>query len=242
MDSKNIQIPDQIPMLPVRDIVIFPYMIIPLFIGRESSIRAVENSLAKNRLIFLSSQMDLVEENPSHKSIYKTGTLAMIVRMRKLADGRVKILIQGISKARITHYYQTQSFFKVRVEKIDEPGPSKSQTKLKTESLIRSAKEQLEKVIALGKILSPDILLVVDDIHEPGRVADLIASNLGLKVEDAQSILEVEDPLERLKQVVEILASELKALQMQADIRSTTKDEMSKTQREYFLRGADKGY
>ncbi len=234
MDTKNIQIPDQIPMLPVRDIVIFPYMIIPLFIGRESSIRAVENSLAKNRLIFLSSQMDLNEENPSSKGIYKTGTIAMIVRMRKLADGRVKILIQGLTKARLTHYHQTQPFFKVRVEKIDEI--TNSQTPPEVEKLIRSVKEQLEKVISLGKILSPDILLVVDDIHDPGRVADLIASNLGLKVEDAQSILEVEDPLEKLKQVHKILSSELELLQMQVDIRSTVKDEMSKTQREHFLR------
>ena len=240
MDTKNIQIPDQIPMLPVRDIVIFPYMIIPLFIGRESSIRAVENSLAKNRLIFLSSQMDLNEENPSSKGIYKTGTIAMIVRMRKLADGRVKILIQGLTKARLTHYHQTQPFFKVRVEKIDEI--TNSQTPPEVEKLIRSVKEQLEKVISLGKILSPDILLVVDDIHDPGRVADLIASNLGLKVEDAQSILEVEDPLEKLKQVHKILSSELELLQMQVDIRSTVKDEMSKTPTGTFFKGTDKSH
>ncbi len=235
MDNKNIQIPNQIPMLPVRDIVIFPYMIIPLFIGRESSIRAVENSLAKDRLIFLSSQMDLNEENPSNRSIYKTGTVAMIVRMRKLADGRVKILIQGITKARILRYHQNHPFFKVHVEKIEET-PQSGQTNLKAGDIIRSAKERLEKVIALGKILSPDILLVLDDINEPGRVADLIASNLCLKVEDAQSILELEDPLERLKQVNRILASEMEALKMQADIHATTKDEMSKNQREYFLR------
>ena len=236
MDEKSLQIPDQIPMLPVRDIVIYPYMIIPLFVGRESSIQAVEDSLAKNRLIFLASQKDLSEENPSEESIYKVGTVAMIIRMRKLADGRVKILIQGMAKARITEFHQNLPFFNVSVDKIEEHFEDNEENKLKAEALIRTSKEQLEKVIALGKVLSPDILLVLDDINEPGRVADLIASNLGLKVEDAQSILEVEDHLERLRKVNEILIAEVDVLQMQAKIRTTAKDEMSKSQREYFLR------
>lgn len=236
MDDKSLQIPDQIPMLPVRDIVIFPYMIIPLFVGRESSIQAVEDSLAKNRLIFLSSQMDLTEEVPTEESVYKTGTIAMIMRMRKLADGRVKILIQGMTKARITQFHQSNPFFNVSVEKIVESYEANETTNLKSEALIRTAKEQLEKVIALGKILSPDILLVLDDINEPGRVADLIASNLGLKVDDAQKILETADHLDRLKQVNQLLTAEVEVLQMQAKIRTTAKDEMSKSQREYFLR------
>ena len=236
MDEKSLQIPEQIPMLPVRDIVIFPYMIIPLFVGRESSIQAVEDSLAKNRLIFLASQMDLTEESPTEQSVYKVGTVAMIIRMRKLADGRVKILIQGMAKAKITDFHQSQPFFNVSVEKIEETFESNEETKLKADALIRTSKDQLEKVIALGKILSPDILLVLDDITEPGRVADLIASNLGLKVEDAQKILEKSDHLERLKLVNEILIAEVEVLQMQAKIRTTAKDEMSKSQREYFLR------
>jgi ATP-dependent Lon protease len=236
MDDKSLQIPDQIPMLPVRDIVIFPYMIIPLFVGRESSIQAVEDSLAKNRLIFLASQMDLAEEAPTEKTIYKTGTVAMIMRMRKLADGRVKILIQGMAKAQITKFHSTLPFFNVAVEKIEDSYVATEESTLRAEALIRTAKEQLEKVIALGKVLSPDILLVLDDINEPGRVADLIASNLGLKVEDAQTILELEDHLDRLSQVNEILIAEVEVLQMQAKIRTTAKDEMSKSQREYFLR------
>lgn len=236
MDDKSLQIPDQIPMLPVRDIVIFPYMIIPLFVGRESSIQAVEDSLAKNRLIFLASQMDLTEEVPTQDTVYKTGTVAMIMRMRKLADGRVKILIQGMAKAQITKFHSNQPFFSVSVERIQDNYNPTEENKVAAEALIRTAKEQLEKVIALGKVLSPDILLVLDDIHEPGRVADLIASNLGLKVEDAQTILETDDHLERLKQVNEILAAEMEVLQMQAKIRTTAKDEMSKSQREYFLR------
>lgn len=234
-DDKTIDIPESLPMLPVRDIVVFPYMILPLYVGRESSIRAVEDALAKNRLIFLASQKEITEENPSSDSIYRTGTIAMIMRMRKLSDGRVKILIQGVSKGIITDFSQTEPHFDVKVQKIDENAVT-TPPQVEFEAMIRNAKEQLEKIIALGKMLSPDILLVLDDVTEPGRLADLIASNLGLKVSDAQKVLETSEPKKRLELVNEILANELEVLQMQARIRSTAKDEMSKSQREYFLR------
>ncbi len=227
-------LPESLPMLPVRDIVVFPYMILPLYVGRESSIRAVEESLAKNRLIFLASQKEINEENPSEETIFKTGTLAMIMRMRKLSDGRVKVLIQGISKGKILSYVKSAPHFEVKVEKI--PDPQAPGSPIEFEAMIRTAKEQLEKIIALGRMLSPDILLVLDDVSEPGRLADLIASNLGLKVADAQRVLETEDPKKRLLLVNEILANELEVLQMQARIRNTAKDEMTKSQREYFLR------
>ncbi|MCB0407524.1 MAG: endopeptidase La [Bdellovibrionales bacterium] len=234
-DDKSIDIPESLPMLPVRDIVVFPYMILPLYVGRESSIRAVEDALSKNRLIFLASQKEITEENPTQDTIYRTGTIAMIMRMRKLSDGRVKILIQGVSKGVITEFKQSEPHFDVKVEKIEEAAAAPS-TAVEFEAMIRTAKERLEKIIALGKMLSPDILLVLDDVTEPGRLADLIASNLGLKVSDAQKVLETSDPKKRLDLVNEILANELEVLQMQARIRSTAKDEMSKSQREYFLR------
>lgn len=233
-DEKTIDIPEVLPMLPVRDIVVFPYMILPLYVGREASIRAVEDSLTKNRLIFLASQKELTEENPSESSIYRVGTIAMIMRMRKLSDGRVKILIQGVSKGKILSYAKSSPHFEVKVEKIEENVLRGSP--IEFEAMVRNAKEQLEKIIALGRMLSPDILLVLDDVTDPGRLADLIASNLGLKVSDSQKVLETIDPRERLKLVNEILASELEVLQMQARIRSTAKDEMTKSQREYFLR------
>ncbi|MEZ4870941.1 MAG: endopeptidase La [Bdellovibrionales bacterium] len=233
-DDKVLDIPETLPMLPVRDIVVFPYMILPLYVGREGSIRAVEEALSKNRLIFLASQKEITEENPTEDSIYKVGTIAMIMRMRKLSDGRVKILIQGVSKGQITQFKQTDPNFSVKVEKLPEAEiPSSA---VEYEAMIRNAKEQLEKIIALGRVLSPDILLVLDDVTDPGRLADLIASNLGLKVSDAQQVLETEDPKERLNLVNEILSNELEVLQMQARIRNTAKDEMSKSQREYFLR------
>ncbi len=233
-DDKVNEIPDTLPMLPVRDIVVFPYMILPLFVGREASIRSVEEALAKNRLIFLASQKEITEENPTEETIYQIGTIARIMRMRKLADGRVKILIQGESKGRIKKYAKSSPNFEVSVERLAES--EVAGTPVEYEAMIRNAREQLEKIIALGRMLSPDILLILDDVTDPGRLADLIASNLGLKVADAQRVLETADPKQRLQLVNEILANELEVLQMQARIRSTAKDEMSKSQREYFLR------
>lgn len=223
-----------LPMLPVRDIVVFPYMILPLFVGREASIKSVEDALAKNRLIFLASQKEITEENPNPDTIYQVGTIAKIMRMRKLSDGRVKILIQGESKGRIKSFDKTSPSFEVSVERIEEAVLSAPGVEF--EALIRTAKEHIEKIIALGRVLSPDILLVLDDVTDPGKLADLIASNLGVKVPDAQKVLETFDPKERLKLVNEILAGELEVLQMQQKIRSQAKDEMTKSQREYFLR------
>lgn len=233
-DDKVLEIPQSLPMLPVRDIVVFPYMIIPLFVGREASIRSVEEALAKNRLIFLASQKDITEENPSPDSIYSVGTIAMIMRMRKLSDGRVKILIQGVAKGRIKNYSKTSPSFEVAIEKLEETPSTAPQ--IESEALIRSAKEQIERIIALGRPLSPDILLVLDDVTDPGRIADLIASNLGIKTQDAQKVLETSDAKERLKIVNEILKAELDVMQMQNKIRGNAKDDMSKSQREYFLR------
>lgn len=233
-DDKVLEIPPTLPMLPVRDIVVFPYMIIPLFVGRENSIRAVEEALSKNRLIFLASQKDFNEENPTPESIYNTGTIAMIMRMRKLSDGRVKILIQGVSKGKITSFTKNAPHFEVGVEKLEDTAVTVSSSEV--EAMIRSTKELVERIIALGKPLSPDILLVLDDIKDPGRIADLIASNIGIKTTEAQRILEILDPCERLKAVNEILSAEVEVLQAQNKMRGGAKDDMSKTQREYFLR------
>ncbi len=233
-DGEEIEIPKTLPMLPVRDIVVFPYMIIPLFVGRDSSIRSVEESLARaDRLILLSSQKEIGDEHPSPEGIYKTGTVAMIMRMRKLPDGRIKILTQGLCKANIKEFSQTNPFFEVAIEKIEETSKG---VLTETEALMRNVREQLEKTIALGKVLTPDILMVLDDITDAGRLADLVASNLGLKVSDAQAILETFDSIERLKKIHEILGKEIEVLSIQAKIRSQAKEEMTKSQKEYFLR------
>ena len=233
-DGEQIEIPATLPMLPVRDIVVFPYMIIPLFVGRDSSIKSVEESLARSdRLILLASQKDINDEHPSPDAIYKTGTVAMIMRMRKLPDGRIKILTQGLCKASIAGFTQTQPFYEVKIDQVLDGSMDAGS---ENEALMRMVREQLEKVISLGKVLSPDILMVVDDITDPGRLADLVAANLGLKVSDAQAILETNDSVERLKKIHEILNHEIEVLILQAKIRSQAKDEMTRTQKEYFLR------
>lgn len=235
-EGEQIQIPENLPMLPVRDIVIFPFMILPLFVGRDSSIKAVEEALARNdRLIFLSSQKNTADEFPQPDSIYETGTIAMIMRMRKLPDGRIKILAQGLTKAKIGEFTQSEPFYRVNISKIEEKILDANDI-VEAEALMRNVRENLEKVISLGKVLSPDILMVLDDVTDSGRLADLVASNLGLKMSEAQSLLEMFDPLARIKNVNEILMRELEVLAMQAKIRSQAKDEMTKSQKEYFLR------
>ena len=233
-DNQPVEIPQTLPMLPVRDIVVFPYMIIPLFVGRESSIRSVEEALSKNRLIFLASQKDIAEENPSPESIYEIGTIAKIMRMRKLSDGRVKILIQGEAKGRIKSFTKTAGSFEVSIDKVEDTPVAGTQAE--SEALVRTAKEYIEKTIALGKALSPDILLVLDDVSEPGRIADLIASNIGLKVHDAQKVLETLDPKERLTLICNFLRTELEVMQAQAKLRGGGARDDQKNQRENFLR------
>ncbi len=203
-EGEDIDFKETLPLLPIRDIVVYPFMILPLFVGRESSIKAVEEALNNtDRLILLSSQKDIHAENPSPAEIYEMGTIAMIVRMRKLPDGRIKILIQGLAKARITSFEGTEPFFKVKVEKVE--AVESTQTKRTVEALMRSVRENLEKVINTGKVLSPDILMVLEDIQDPGRLADIVASNLNLKVQEAQQILETLDPVEKLNTINEIL-------------------------------------
>ena len=232
--DKEIEIPDTLPVLPVRDIVVFPYMILPLFVGREMSIKAIEYSLSTNRMVFLLTQKDLNVENPAPEDLFSIGTVALVMRMLKLPDGRVKILVQGLSKAKALKYDQTDPFFKAAIEKITDQktGP----LSIEDEALVRNVKGQLEKVVSLGKSILPDIMGVVENIEEPGRLADLVASNIGLKTEQSQEILEIIDPVQRLKRVTEILSRETELLTVQQKIQSEARGEIDKTQREYFLR------
>ena len=230
----NVEIPEQLPLLPVRDIVVFPYMVLPLFVGREMSIKAIEAALAGNRMIFLATQKALDVENPQPGDIHTIGTVGIIMRMLKLPDERIKILVQGLSKAKIADYIQTDPYYSVRIDKITEAKASGST--LEIEAVMRTVKEQIERIVTLGKVLIPDVMVVIENLEEPGRLADMVASNLGLKVEVTQSVLEIMDPIKRLRQVSEILAKEIDVLSMQQKIQAQAKGEMDKTQREYFLR------
>ncbi|OGP09035.1 MAG: endopeptidase La [Deltaproteobacteria bacterium RIFCSPLOWO2_12_FULL_43_16] len=227
-------IPDTLPLLPIRDVVIFPFMIVPLFVGREKSINAVDMALTKERLVFLATQRDISDEEPQPKDLYQTGTIGMIMRMLKLPDGRVKILVQGITRAVIKQYTQEHPTYVVAIDKIKENPVT--QPSLEVEAMMRNVREQLERLASLGKVISPEIMMIIESMNEPGRLADIVAANLGLKVDDAQSILEVMDPVKRLEKVNEYLVKELQVSTMQAKIQSQAKEEMDKSQREYFLR------
>ncbi|MFQ5455140.1 MAG: endopeptidase La [Nitrospirota bacterium] len=222
------------PLLPIRDIVVFPYMVLPLFVGREMSIKAIEEALAGNRMVFLVTQKSLEIENPQPDDICSVGTVGMIMRMLKLPDGRIKILVQGVKKARIVDYVQTKPYYQVKIEKIVET--KVSNITLELEALIRTVKEQLEKIISFGKVFLPDIMIIVENLEDPGRLADMIISNLGLKVDLSQEILEITDPVIKLKRVNEILKKELEVLTMQHKIHTEARGEIDKTQREYYLR------
>ncbi len=232
--AQNIEPPDQLPLLPVRDIVVFPYMVLPLFVGRDMSIKAIEAALAGNRMIFLATQRSLDVENPKPEEIHAVGTVGIIMRMLKLPDERIKILVQGLTKGRIQDYIQNDPYYSVRIEKLTEAKLVGSS--LETEAVMRTVKEQIEKIVSLGKVLIPDVMVVIENLEDPGRLADMVASNLGLKVDVTQAVLEVVDPIERLKHVSEILAKEIEVLSMQQKIQAQAKGEMDKTQREYFLR------
>lgn len=233
-ESEELKIPDLLPLLPVRDVVVYPYMILPLFVGREVSINAVDKALAGDRLIFLATQKDLGEEDPAPDAIYHVGTVAMIMRMLKLPDGRVKILVQGLAKARISSFESMEPCYEVRIERIVEPPPPEESLEL--EALVRAVKDQLNKIISLGKPVSPEVIVIVENMQDVGSLADLVSSNIGLKVEEAQTLLEITDPVARLTKVNELLAKEHELLSMQAKIQTAAKEEMGKSQKEYYLR------
>ncbi|HCX89367.1 MAG: endopeptidase La [Deltaproteobacteria bacterium CG_4_9_14_3_um_filter_44_9] len=231
---EDVEIPNTLPLLPVRDVVIFSYMILPLFVGREGSIKAVDEALSKDRLIFLATQKDPTVEDPKPEGIYSVGTVATVMRMLKLPDGRVKILVQGLMRGRIIEYTQQKPCYIVNIEKIKEP--IMPELPLEAEALMRSVKEHSEKVLSLRGLLSSDVLMVLNDIEDPGRLADLVGSNLNLKIEEAQQVLEIFNPIDRLIKVNELLSKEVELSSMQAKIQSQAKEEMTKTQRDYFLR------
>jgi len=230
----DIEIPGQLPVLPVRDIVVFPYMILPLFVGRDMSIKAVDASLKADKMVLLLTQKDMNIETPEAEDLYTTGVVGMVMRTLKLPDGRVKVLVQGLAKARVTEFIESDDYFTAGIEKMEDEQPA--EITIEVEAMIRTVKEQMEKAVTLGKSILPDIMVVVENLEEPGRLADLAASNIGLKTEQAQEILEIADPVERLKKVSEILGREIELLIVQQKIQTEARGEIDKSQKEYFLR------
>jgi len=236
IDEEDIDdnIPNPLPLLPVRDVVIFTDMLLPLFIGRERSVRAAEEAVSNNRFLFLATQTDPHIENPRPEEIYTVGTVGRILRMLKLPDGRVKALVQGVAKGRIKEYVRKKTYYKVFIELIDEE-PAVNIT-LETEALMRTVRENSEKILALRGELTGDVGSILEGLEDPGKLADLVASNLRLKTEESQNLLESLDPEERLRKVNDLLSREVDLSAMQAKIQSDVRDEISKSQRDYFLR------
>ena len=227
-------LPKTLPLMAVRDVVIFNDMLLPLFVGREKSVRAVEEAVAKDGFLFLATQQDPSIENPTPDEIFKVGTVSRVLRILKLPDGRVKALVQGVAKARVVKYLSKRSFYRVKIEIIaEEPIEAVG---LEVEALMRNVREHSEKILAFRGELTGDVGTVLESIDEPGRLADLVASNLRLKINESQSLLEIVDPVERLKKVNDMLSREVELSSMQAKIQSDVRDEISKSQRDYFLR------
>ena len=228
------KMPETVPVLPVRDMVVYPFMILPLYVGREKSIRAVEEALSRDRLILLVAQKDAEVEDPSSQDIYPVGTVTMIMRVLKMPDGRVKILVQGLARTRILEFLRKEPYFEARIAEIlDDEVPTMG---VELEALIRTVKEQVSRSASVGKQISPDILVIINNLDHPGRLADLVASHLDLKVEQAVEILEITSPEERLRRISDFLRKEIELLEVQQRIQSQAKEEIDKTQREYYLR------
>ncbi|MCB9377243.1 MAG: endopeptidase La [Holophagales bacterium] len=228
------RIPDLLPVLPLKDAVLYPYIIVPLSIGRDASIRAVDQALSDHRLVALVAQRDAGVDEPGEADLYRVGTAAAIMRMLKLPDGRIRILAQGVSRIRVEHVASSDDFLQARVTAIperDTPGDS-----LEVQALIRSAKEAMDRIVSLGKGVSPEVLVLVANLEDPGRLADLIASNLELTLADAQAVLEELDPVQRLRSVADAMHREVQLLTMQQEISSQARGEIDRSQREYFLR------
>ncbi len=233
LPEDHLRIPKELPVLPLRDIVVYPFIIVPLSVSRDRSIKAVDQALAENRMILLVSQKDSQVEEPAEKDLFNIGTVGVIMRMLKLPDGRIRVLVQGVCRAKLEEFTATEPFMTARVSRIDEPA---AKSGLEQEAMLRSVKKSLEKSASLGKAISSEVMVIASNLEDAGRLADLVASNLELKIDDAQAILKIVDPVARLKRVYELLNKEIELLNMQQEINTHAREEIDKSQREYFLR------
>nr|NIN70599.1 AAA family ATPase [Gemmatimonadota bacterium]NIO64502.1 AAA family ATPase [Gammaproteobacteria bacterium]NIR20905.1 AAA family ATPase [Gammaproteobacteria bacterium] len=231
---EEVRIPDELPVLPLRDMVVYPFIIAPLSVAREMSIQAVDQALSENRMILLTSQKDKDNDDPEGDDLFTTGTVAVIMRMLKLPDGRIRVLVQGVCRARIKEITGTRPFITAKIERLTDQAHDPNS--IEREALQRSVKRLLERASSLGKNLPSEVMVIANNLEDPGRLADLTASNLDLQLEDGQLVLETLDPIARLRHVHDFLKKELDLLSMQREIDSLARDEMDRSQREYYLR------
>ena len=220
-----------VPLLPLRDIIVFPHMVVPLFVGREKSIAALEQAMATDKEILLSAQKKAKTNEPTPDDIYKVGTLGTIMQLLKLPDGTIKVLVEGKQRARIKRFVPSDSYFVCEVEEIAErrdPG-------VDIEALMRQIQSTFESYVKLNKRIPPDMLMSVSTIDDPARLADTIVAHLSLKLTDKQGILEIEDPVKRLERLYELMQAEIEILLVEKKIRTRVKKQMEKSQKEYYL-------
>jgi ATP-dependent Lon protease len=220
-----------LPLLPLRDIIVFPHMVVPLFVGRQKSIRALEEAMKEQKRIVLAAQRDARTNDPGPDDIYPVGTIGVVVQLLRLPDGTVKVLIEGKQRARILAFTGQEEFLRVEVEEVEETW----QRTTEVEALIRSVNATFESYVKVNKKVPPEMIASVSAIHEPGRLADTVVAHLGIKLEEKQALLETFDAAERLERVLGLLRSEIEILEVEKRIRTRVKKQMEKTQKEYYL-------
>ena len=220
-----------LPVLPLRDIVVFPHMVVPLFVGRDKSVRALEEVMKNDKQILLATQKNSSDDDPAPGAIFDIGVVATVLQLLKLPDGTVKVLVEGKSRARIQRFTDQADYFQAEVVHVEEEGGQAHEA----EALSRAVVEQFENYIKLNKKVPPEALASIPQITEPGKLADSIAAHLSVKILDKQQLLEIFSVVKRLEKVYALMEGEISVLQVEKKIRSRVKRQMEKTQREYYL-------
>ena len=221
----------RLPLLPLRDIIVFPHMVVPLFVGRQKSIKALEESVAGDKLIFLATQRDAKVNDPIANDIYSMGTIGHVVQLLRLPDGTVKVLVEGKQRGQVVQYVEQNDFFWADVEEVEET----SQRQAEIDALVKSVNTAFENYVRLNKKIPPEMIMSVSALDDPSRLADTIIAHLGIKLEDKQTLLETIDPADRLEKVLSFTRSEIEILEVERRIRNRVKKQMEKTQKEYYL-------
>lgn len=221
----------ELPLLPLRDLIIFPHLMMPLFVGREKSINALEEAISKQSDIILAAQKDAKTNNPEPKDIYTVGTIGTIIQLLKLPDGTVKVLVEGKRRVKIKDFVNNENFFVVKYEEI----PEEVESQVEAQALVRSVKATFETYVKLNKRIPPEILMRVTSIESAGELADIIVAQLNLKIEDKQKVLEIFEPEKRLEHLLNIMTGEIEILEVEKKIRTRVKKQMERSQKEYYL-------
>ncbi len=220
-----------VPLLPLRDIIVFPHMVVPLFVGRQKSIKALEEAMNKQKFILLAAQREAKTNEPGEDDIFRVGTLGSVVQLLRLPDGTVKVLVEGKKRARVLRYLDETEYFLVEAEEVVEACPKTTEI----EALTRSINSTFEHYVKLNKKIPPEMIMSVASIEDPARLADTIVAHLGIKIEEKQALLEIDNPAERLERVLGNMRSEIEILEVEKRIRTRVKKQMEKTQKEYYL-------